>query len=146
MTASFVAYFLHWLDYTLAFSPRTGETASGTFFWNKRNQTCGTDVFSLYEVLRSGLCFEAILLQRHVLRLSSACGWTGSGSLKGWAWAAVKQRDQGRQRCQRGPCVLLWTSTVGPPSGWVPQPGPMRLTAHLFETRKFVLLLLTFAK
>lgn len=108
-------------------------------------------MFSLYEFVRSGFCFEAILLralQRHVRRLSSACGWTGSGSLKGWAWAAVKQRDEGRQCCQRGPCVLLlWTSTVGPPSGWVPQPGPwgwtkMGLTTHLFETRISVLLLI----
>lgn len=33
------------------------------------------------------------------------------------------QRDWG---CPRGPCVLqLWTSTAGPPSGWVQQPGLM---------------------
>lgn len=82
-----------------------------------------------------------------------------STSLKEWAPAAVKQRARGKQYHQRGPCVLLfWTNTVGPPSGWVPQPGSMwperdeTGNKSLCETggkktiKKTVLLFLAFAK
>lgn len=66
-----------------------------------------------------------------------------SRSLRGRASAAVKQRVRRKQYYQSGPCVLLlWTNTVGPPSGWVPQPGPCfgdgteNDLAFFFDTRK----------
>lgn len=65
------------------------------------------------------------------------------GSLKRRALAAVKQRAWVKPYHQRGPCVLrFWTNTVGPPSGWVPQPGSLwperemrqEIIFHLCET------------
>lgn len=58
-------------------------------------------------------------------------------SLKGWALAVVKQRVWGKRYHQRGPCLpLFWTNTVGPPSGWVPQPGSMLLEMRRDSRKK----------
>lgn len=134
MNLSCAAGFPHWLDYTRAFPEDIiVNVTQGNQPQKRENSTAGYwCVFSAL-ALKFGFPFQSFIVEspgvsRPAIVLSvwldGVVGRGESRSLKGWTLAAAKQGARRRHYHQCGPCVLLlWSNTVGPPSGWVPQPG-----------------------